>query len=203
MLEGVRSLGLAALPWDDESRDFLARGEFVRRLGRSDRGRLARSLGRRARRGSRVARAVPRRASRAARSSTRVPLARGAARAARPRAAAATRRARADARRAADRLARAIDYLDDNAPWPRCACRRCSVSRPRRASAAAPCRSRSNCCRPAHRPLQVTRDLASFWRNAYVEVRKDMRGRYPRHYWPENPLEAEPTRRVKPRPTTR
>jgi ATP-dependent helicase HrpB len=53
---------------------------------------------------------------------------------------------------------------------------------------------------PAHRSLQVTRDLASFWKNAYVEVRKDMRGRYPRHYWPENPLEAEPTRRAKPRP---
>jgi len=52
---------------------------------------------------------------------------------------------------------------------------------------------------PAKRPLQVTRDLASFWNNAYKEVRKDMRGRYPRHYWPENPLEAEPTRRVKPR----
>ena len=52
---------------------------------------------------------------------------------------------------------------------------------------------------PGTRPLQITRDLASFWRNAYVEVRKDMRGRYPRHYWPENPLEAEPTRRAKPR----
>ena len=50
---------------------------------------------------------------------------------------------------------------------------------------------------PARRPVQVTRDLASFWRNAYVEVRKDMRGRYPRHYWPENPLEAQPTRRAK------
>jgi ATP-dependent helicase HrpB len=56
---------------------------------------------------------------------------------------------------------------------------------------------------PAHRPLQVTRDLASFWKNAYVDVRKDMRGRYPRHYWPENPLEAEPTRRAKPRPPPR
>ncbi|MBK6596664.1 MAG: ATP-dependent helicase HrpB [Proteobacteria bacterium] len=53
---------------------------------------------------------------------------------------------------------------------------------------------------PAQRPLQITRDLASFWRNAYAEVRKDMRGRYPRHYWPEDPLQAEPTRRAKPRP---
>jgi len=52
---------------------------------------------------------------------------------------------------------------------------------------------------PAQRPLQVTADLASFWRNAYTEVRKDMRGRYPRYHWPEDPLQAEPTRRVKPR----
>jgi ATP-dependent helicase HrpB len=52
---------------------------------------------------------------------------------------------------------------------------------------------------PAHRPVQVTRDLASFWRDAYFEVRKDLRGRYPRHHWPENPLEAEATRRAKPR----
>ena len=50
---------------------------------------------------------------------------------------------------------------------------------------------------PAQRPLQVTADLESFWRNAYAEVRKDMRGRYPRHYWPENPLDAEPTRGVR------
>jgi len=48
---------------------------------------------------------------------------------------------------------------------------------------------------PAQRPLQVTRDLQSFWRGSYAEVRKDMRGRYPRHYWPENPLEAQPPRR--------
>ena len=50
---------------------------------------------------------------------------------------------------------------------------------------------------PAQRPLQVTRDLASFWNGAYAQVRKDMRGRYPRHYWPENPLEARPTRGVR------
>lgn len=52
---------------------------------------------------------------------------------------------------------------------------------------------------PAQRPVQITRDLASFWRSGYPQVRKDLRGRYPRHHWPENPLEAEPTRRVRPR----
>lgn len=53
---------------------------------------------------------------------------------------------------------------------------------------------------PAHRPVQVTRDLASFWRGSYAEVRKDMRGRYPKHYWPENPLEAQPTRGARRKP---
>ena len=52
---------------------------------------------------------------------------------------------------------------------------------------------------PAHRPVQVTRDLAGFWRTSYFDVRKDLRGRYPKHYWPDDPLAAEPTRRAKPR----
>ncbi|MDB4877738.1 MAG: ATP-dependent helicase HrpB [Gemmatimonadetes bacterium] len=52
---------------------------------------------------------------------------------------------------------------------------------------------------PAQRPVQVTQDLAGFWRTSYFDVRKDLRGRYPKHEWPENPLEATPTRRAKPR----
>jgi ATP-dependent helicase HrpB len=52
---------------------------------------------------------------------------------------------------------------------------------------------------PAQRPVQVTTDLASFWRDGYFEVRKELRGRYPKHYWPEDPLVAEPTRRARPK----
>jgi ATP-dependent helicase HrpB len=54
---------------------------------------------------------------------------------------------------------------------------------------------------PAYRPVQVTRDLAGFWRTTYFEVRKGLRGRYPRHFWPDDPLQAEPTRHAKRRGT--
>jgi ATP-dependent helicase HrpB len=90
-----------------------------------------------------------------------------------------------------------IDYLDDLAP---CASMRMQevfgmATTPRLADGRLPVTFKL--LSPAQRSLQVTADLASFWRNAYVEVRKDMRGRYPRHYWPEDPLQAEPVRGIR------
>ena len=54
---------------------------------------------------------------------------------------------------------------------------------------------------PAHRPIQITRDLPGFWRGSWAAVRADLRGRYPRHFWPEDPAAAAPTARAKPRGT--
>lgn len=51
---------------------------------------------------------------------------------------------------------------------------------------------------PARRPIQVTADLASFWRGTYFEVKKDLKGRYPKHYWPDDPFQAIPTNRTRP-----
>jgi ATP-dependent helicase HrpB len=52
---------------------------------------------------------------------------------------------------------------------------------------------------PACRPVQVTQDLAGFWARGYSEVKKDLKGRYPKHYWPDDPLQAQPTARARPR----
>jgi len=201
-VEGLRSLGLEALPWGDASRGFAARSEFVRALGRgvvvdwpdlSD-AALARDLGW----------LEPFVAGLTRRSQLeRMPLTD-----------ALRSRLTPKQQRQLDELApthvtlptgtRArIDYRDDNAP---CASMRMQevfglAATPRIGGGAVPVTFKL--LSPAQRPLQVTRDLASFWRNAYVEVRKDMRGRYPKHYWPEDPLQAEPTRRAKPRPPRR
>jgi ATP-dependent helicase HrpB len=53
---------------------------------------------------------------------------------------------------------------------------------------------------PAHRPIQTTRDLPSFWAGSWRDVKKEMKGRYPRHLWPDDPAQAAPTTRAKPRP---
>jgi len=56
---------------------------------------------------------------------------------------------------------------------------------------------------PARRPVQITRDLVSFWNRGYHDVKRDLKGRYPKHYWPEDPYTAEPTRRAKARSPSR
>jgi ATP-dependent helicase HrpB len=198
MLEGVRSLGLESLPWDDDTRDFVARAEFVRTLGRSDVGTwpdssreaLARDL-------SWIEPFLDGITRRSALS--KVPLMD-----------ALRTRLTYEQHRKLDELAPThiglptgsrvrIDYLDDNAPVASMRMQEVFglAATPRIGGGTVPVTF--TLLSPGRKPLQITRDLASFWRNAYVEVRKDMRGRYPRHYWPENPLEAEPTRRAKPR----
>ncbi len=90
-----------------------------------------------------------------------------------------------------------VDYLDDNAPCLEARMQEVFglAETPRVGGGRVPVTLKL--LSPARRPMQITRDLAGFWRGSYAEVRKEMRGRYPRHYWPENPLEAEPTRGIR------
>jgi len=93
----------------------------------------------------------------------------------------------------------AVDYLDDNAPCIEVRMQEVFglADTPRIGNGQVPITLKL--LSPARRPMQITRDLAGFWRGSYAQVRKDMRGRYPRHYWPENPLEAEAVRGLRPR----
>jgi ATP-dependent helicase HrpB len=197
MLAGVRELGIAALPWDREARDLQARVGFVRSTLAGDPGALAAWPA--------VADAallecldtwlapwlegVTRREQ-----LTRVPL----AQALRTQLSFAQQQqldAWAPAHLAVPSGSRIrIDYQGDDAPAV--AVRLQEVfglgTTPRLGRTGVPITFRL--LSPAQRPVQVTRDLESFWRGAYAQVRKDLRGRYPKHYWPENPLEAQPTR---------
>ena len=94
----------------------------------------------------------------------------------------------------------AIDYSDPAAPVLAVRLQEMfgAVDTPRLAGGRAPLLL--HLLSPARRPVQVTRDLASFWKNGYAAVRADLRGQYPKHYWPDDPLQAEPTARAKPRP---
>lgn len=195
MLEGVRGMGIEVLPWTRDARNLQARMEFVRRLGGKE--------------------GWPDVSDEALAARLDVWLA--------PWLDGITRRdhlarlsvgdiLRAllpwDEQRQLDELAPThlqvpsgsnirIDYLDESAPAV--AVRLQEVfgldATPRIGGNRIPITFKL--LSPAQRPVQVTRDLASFWRGSYADVRKDMRGRYPKHYWPENPLEAEPTRGVR------
>jgi ATP-dependent helicase HrpB len=225
MLEGIRELGLGALPWTRDARDLQARMEFVRRLEEGDRahdGRSADSAASNAPRGTSGAAIAPSDGNswpavsdEALAITTDVWLA--------PWLDGVTRRdhlarlalpdiLRAllpwDKQRELDQLAPThlqvpsgsnirIDYLDESAPAVSVRLQEVFGldATPRIGGGRVPITFKL--LSPAQRPVQVTRDLASFWRGSYADVRKDMRGRYPKHYWPENPLEAEATRGVR------
>ncbi len=196
MLEGIRQLGIESLPWSREARDLQARVAFVRRLG----GELER---------------WPDLSDAALAASTSDWLAPWLERITRrehlariPLLDALLARLSWDERRELDALAPSqlavpsgsrvrIDYLDENAPAVSVRLQEVFglEATPRIGGARVPITFKL--LSPAQRPVQVTRDLASFWRGAYAEVRKDLRGRYPKHYWPENPLEAKPVRGVR------
>jgi ATP-dependent helicase HrpB len=211
MLQGVRELGIEALPWTRDARDLQARMEFVRVLEE----------------GARAREALPSASAAAAdaawpavsdvilAATTDVWLA--------PWLDGVTRRdhlarlslpeiLRAllpwEKQRRLDELAPThlqvpsgsnirIDYLDESAPAVSVKLQEVFGldATPRIGGGRVPITFKL--LSPAQRPVQVTRDLASFWRGSYADVRKDMRGRYPKHYWPENPLEAEATRGVR------
>jgi ATP-dependent helicase HrpB len=200
MLDGVRQCGIEALPWDADSRGLQARMEFVRSLQRrdlvdwpaSDDAALTASL---AQWLAPYLGGITRREQLA-----RVPLAE-----------ALRGRLGGAQQRALETLAPRelvvpsgshirIDYADANAP---CVSVRLQevfglIETPRIADGAVPVTFKL--LSPAQCPVQITRDLAGFWRSSYVEVRKDMRGRYPRHHWPDDPLQAAPSRGAKRRP---
>ncbi|HEX9140458.1 MAG TPA: ATP-dependent helicase HrpB [Steroidobacteraceae bacterium] len=197
MFAGVQQLGLASLPWDPATRNLQARLEFVRSLTRTDLGDWPASDD-----DSLQASAaewltpwlagMTRREHMAKLSLTEALLAR----------LTRVQRRQLEALAPPEWVAPtgsfiAIDYLDDSAP---CLSVRLQevfglADTPRIGGGTMPVTLKL--LSPARRPVQVTRDLAGFWGGSYAQVRKDMRGRYPKHYWPENPLQAKPQRGVK------
>ena len=201
MLTGVRELGLAALPWDREARDLQARMQFVRGLGRED---------------TRQWPAVDDAALPASLETWLLPWLDGVTRREHLARVPLPEALRAllswDERRKLDELAPShltvptgsqmrIDYLEEGAPSVAVRLQEVFGLLQTPCIAGGAVRVTFKLLSPAQRPVQITRDLAGFWQGSYADVRKHLRGRYPKHHWPENPLEAAPTRGVRPRKT--
>jgi len=197
MLAGVRALGLAALPWDRESRDLRARMQFVRGLARAD------------------TRDWPQLDDAALTASIERWLAPWLDGVTRREHLAKVRLAQAlrailpwDEQKKLDALAPShltaptgsqlrIDYLDEGGPSVAVRLQEVFGLKETPCIAGGAVRVTFKLLSPAQRPVQITRDLGGFWQGSYAEVRKHLRGRYPKHYWPENPLDAAPTRGVR------
>jgi ATP-dependent helicase HrpB len=197
MLDGIGQMGMEALPWDAEARNLQARMQLVARLQRADVGDWPASDDEslRATLDEWLApwlAGITRREQLA-----RVPLAE----------ALRARLTPAQQHKLEELAPRQltvpsgsqvrIDYVDDNAP---CVAVRLQEvfglrSTPHIGGGRVPVTFKL--LSPAQRPVQITRDLEGFWGSSYLQVRRDMRGRYPKHHWPENPLEAAPTRGAK------
>jgi ATP-dependent helicase HrpB len=194
MLLGIRQLGLAALPWDEETRNLQARLEFVRQLDRPHDGAWPASDD--ATLLSTLEGWLPAWIEGMARKEhlARLPLAE-----------ALLARLNPAQRRELEQLAPRdvtvptgsrirINYTDEGGPSA--AVRLQEVfglaTTPRIGGGRIPIAFKL--LSPARRPVQITRDLAGFWNSSYREVRKEMRGRYPKHHWPEDPFAATPTR---------
>ncbi|HTV80045.1 MAG TPA: ATP-dependent helicase HrpB [Steroidobacteraceae bacterium] len=200
MLEGVTRLGLAALPWDEDSRDLQARMEFVRAQAPAALTSGWPPVDDESLSATREAWLLPwlggmTRAQHLARlSMTQILMGR------------LTHEQQlrlaqlAPSHFVAPTGSRIrIDYRDELAPVVAVRLQELFgvLASPRLAAGRVPVTFKL--LSPAQRPVQITRDLASFWQGSYADVRKDLRGRYPRHYWPDDPAIAEPTRRAKPR----
>lgn len=199
MIEGIRDSGIEALPWNADSRALQARMQFVRALERHEPARPELSDWPASDDAALMASLEQWLAPYLAGVTRREQLARL------PLAEALRARLGAAQQRALELLAPReltvpsgsrvrIDYVDANAP---CISVRLQevfglATTPRIANGAIALTLKL--LSPAQRPVQITRDLAGFWRSSYLAVRKDMRGRYPRHHWPDDPLQAPPSR---------
>jgi ATP-dependent helicase HrpB len=205
MIDGIRQGGIEALPWDADSRALQARMQFVRSLERRGRARTELADWPASDDAALMASLDQWLAPYLAGITRREQLSRL------PLTEALRARLGAAQQRALETLAPRelpvpsgsrirIDYADAGAPSISVRLQEVFglAATPHIADGAIPVTLKL--LSPAQRPVQITRDLAGFWRSSYLQVRKDMRGRYPRHHWPDDPLQAAPSRGAKRRP---